>query len=388
MNILLHDFGSYIQADLIACLSEMGHHCKNIIYPLPNPAEDEYFEKYVTAHLNTGNYDCVISTNFQPLLARICHQMNTKYLSWIYDSPLSWEHKEYYAYPTNYLFLFDRTEAEHFHREGIPHAYHLPLAVNAKRLAALPITNADRARFSCDLSFVGRFYESPLKKILSHQSDYTIGYINALTDAQLRLPGVPLPEDVIDDALLKQMNDTLSKKGIHYYSGDTPGITRTTLWACINYQITRNERVILLRLMNKLCKVHLYSSERVEQLSDVPFMGPVTYTTEMPKVFRLSKVNLCPTMRTICSGIPLRALDIMGAGGFLLSNPQPELLEYFRPDVDVVCYTDIADAVEKVKYYLTHDDIRQRIQKNAYTIVKKQFSYAERICNMFQTAGL
>lgn len=388
MNILLHDFGSFIQPDLIACLSEMGHHCKNIIYPLPDPTDDAYFEKYITAHLNTGHYDCVISTNFQPLLARICYQCNIKYISWSYDSPLSKGYKDHYAYPTNYLFLFDRMEAEDFRREGLQNVYHLPLAVNTKRLSAIPISTEDRERFSCDLSFVGKIYKSPLKRILSHQDDYTIGYINALTDAQFKLPGIPLPDDIIDDTLLRHMNDTLAKDGIIYRTDEGNGITKAALTLCINNQITRNERIILLRLMNRFCNVHFHSGERVEQLSEVPFLGPVTYSVEMPKVFRLSRINLCPALRGIRSGIPLRAIDIMGSGGFILCSPQPELADYFRPDTDIVCYQSIEDAVEKAKFYLTHENQRIRIAQNAYSIIQNHFTYPERLSYIFQTVGL
>lgn len=388
MNILLHDFGSYIQPDLITYLSAMGHHCKNLIYPLDNPFEDDYFEKYVTAHLQTGVYDCVISTNFQPLLAKVCYRHNIKYLAWSYDSPIPRGRMEYYAYPTNYLFLFDGMEAEDFRRAGLRNVYHLPLAVNTKRLSSISITEADRKRFSCDVSFVGRFYKSPLQKILARQDDYTIGYINALTDAQFKLSGFPLLDDIIDDKLLCHMNETLAKEGIVYHTEEGDGINKTALSLCINNQITRSERIILLRLMNRFCKVHLHSSEKVEQLSDVPFKGPVTYSTEMPKVFCLSRINLCPTLRSIRSGIPLRALDIIGSGGFLLSNFQPELADYFRPDIDIVYYTSMEDAIEKARFYLSHEETRRQIQKNSYAVIKERFSYPERIASMFQTAGL
>ena len=388
MNILLHDFGSYIQPDLIAYLSEMGHHCKNLIYPLHNLYEDDYYEKYITAHLNTGQYDCVISTNFLPLLAKVCYQHGVKYLAWSYDSPLPKEYAEYFAYPTNYVFLFDRMETESFQKTGLTNVYHLPLAVNTRRLSSLTITDADRKRFVCDLSFVGTFYETHLKKILSAQDDYTIGYINALTDAQFKLSGVPLLEGIIDDALLERINDNLAEKGIIFYSDSEPGINKAALMLCMNYQLTRNERIILLRLLNQVCQVYLYSSEITEQLSEVPFKGPVSYSLEMPKVFRLSKINLCPTMRNIRSGIPLRALDIMGAGGFILCNPQPELMEYFCPDTDIVCYNSMEDAVEKARFYLAHEDVRTKIQQNAYAVIQKRFTYPERIASMFRIAGL
>lgn len=388
MNILLHDFGSYIQPDLMSCLTEMGHHCKNLIYPLPNPLEDAYYERYITAHLEAGQYDCVISTNFQPLLAKICYRHNTKYLAWSYDCPLPRDCMEYYAFPTNYVFLFDRMEVENFRNMGLTNIHHLPLAVNTRRLSSIKITEADRKRFTCDLSFVGRFYQSQLNKILSSQDEYTIGYIKALTDAQLRFSEFPLLDDIIDDALLNRINDCLTEKGIVFHSDQEPGISKAALLLCMNYQITHNERIILLRLMNRFCKVHLYSSEIIEQLSEVPFNGPVTYSTEMPKAFRLSRINLCPTMRTIHSGIPLRALDIMGSGGFILCNPQPELMDYFRPDCDIVCYNNMEDAAEKARFYLAREEARTKIQQNAYTVIQKNFTYPQRITSMFQIAGL
>lgn len=145
---------------------------------------------------------------------------------------------------------------------------------------------------------------------------------------------------------------------------------------------------MLLRLMNQFCKVHFYSNERVEQLSDVPFFGPVTYFQDMPRVFRLSRVNLCPTLRCIRTGIPLRALDIIGSGGFLLCNPQPELMEYFRPNVDIAYYDSMEDAVEKAKFYLSHEDERVRLTQNACAVASEYFTYPQRIQYMFRIAGL
>lgn len=264
MNILLHDFGSYIQPDLILCLTEMGHHCKNLIYPLTDPFEDDYFEKYVSAYLSEGRYDCVISTNFQPILAKICGNRAVKYLAWSYDSPLSAAYREYFACPTTYLFLFDRSESETLRSAGFQNVFHLPLAVNTKRLSAIPINQSDWQRFSCDVSFVGKIYRSPLQNILSRLDSYTAGYISALTDAQFHLGGLSLVEELIDDTLLEQINHTLVSKGEGCHSAGNAGIDKSKLILYIGNQITRRERIMLLRLMNQFCKVHFYSNERVE----------------------------------------------------------------------------------------------------------------------------
>ena len=48
----------------------------------------------------------------------------------------------------------------------------------------------------------------------------------------------------------------------------------------------------------------------------------------------------------------------------------------------------VEEAVEKARYYLSHEEKRLQIQQNSYAIIKEKFSYPERIATMFQTAGL
>ncbi len=86
----------------------------------------------------------------------------------------------------------------------------------------------------------------------------------------------------------------------------------------------------------------------------------------MPSVFHNSKINLNITLKTIQTGIPLRAWDILGCGGFLLSNFQQELCEYFIPGEDFIYYESIDDATEKAAYFLTHENERKEIAHNAF----------------------
>lgn len=388
MNILLYNFGSYIQSDLIYYLKKGGHHCKSVMYKFRNLYEDDFFERRFSAYLNASDYDCVISTNFFPLIAKICYERNMKYVSWSYDSPIVHHHMEYYSYPTNYIFLFDREEVAFFHNQGLTNFYHLPLAVNTLRLKNISISPADKERYASDISFVGQFYQSPLKDLLLLQDDYTKGYINALVDAQLKVYGYNFIEELIPDSLLKKMNDNYAKFNFRIHESGGEELSKEGLIHSINKQVTRTERIILLKLLNEAYQVKLYTTESIDMLQKVPCQGTADYFQEMPKIFRLSKINLNPTLKSIHSGIPLRALDIIGSGGFLLSNYQPELAEYFRPDIDVVMYDSIEDAICKADYYLHHEDERLRILQNAYKIVEEQFSYPGKIKFMLQTAGL
>ncbi len=99
-------------------------------------------------------------------------------------------------------------------------------------------------------------------------------------------------------------------------------------------------------------------------------------------------MNLNITLRSIVSGIPLRAMDIMGCGGFLLTNYQADFLEYFVPEKDYVYYEDLTDLVEKAGYYLIHEEERMAIARSGYQKVKEQHTYHERVRQMLTIAGL
>ena len=116
----------------------------------------------------------------------------------------------------------------------------------------------------------------------------------------------------------------------------------------------------------------------------VRYMGSVDYWSEMPKVFRQSKINLNFTIPNIKSGIPLRVWDVLGSKGFLLTNYQAEIPYYFTEGEDLVCFDGVEDLREKIAYYLTHEEERMQIAENGYRKVKEHHTYVKRIIEMLQ----
>ena len=152
----------------------------------------------------------------------------------------------------------------------------------------------------------------------------------------------------------------------------------------IQKQVTSEERISLLNAITNVAPVALYSASDTSLCPKAAPMGIVSYTAEMPDIFHTTKINLNITLRSITSGIPLRAIDILGCGGFLLSNYQPELCEYFTPDVDFVYFEDPDDLAEKVTYYLSHEKEREDIAYHGYQTVTQNFSYPVQVSRMFE----
>jgi len=147
------------------------------------------------------------------------------------------------------------------------------------------------------------------------------------------------------------------------------------------------ERRELLETLGSKYAVHLYTYESDLQIPGVENRGKIDYYDEMPYVFRCSKINLNITLRSIKTGIPLRALDIMGSGGFLLSNYQQELLEYFVPGEDFVFYESTEDLMAKAEYYLTHDKERREIAQNGCKKVCSEHNMKARIAEIIKVLG-
>jgi spore maturation protein CgeB len=144
----------------------------------------------------------------------------------------------------------------------------------------------------------------------------------------------------------------------------------------------------LLNLLGEYFKVDLYTNSTGKDLKNVNVLGPVDYKSEMPYVFRNSKINLNMSLRSITSGIPLRVLDICGCGGFCISNYQPEIAEFFELDREIVVYDSEGDLLEKADYYLKYDDERTAIARRGHEKVRNEFTYEKQLKKIFNLAGV
>ncbi len=384
MNILFfHLFTSYTGEAIYDCFGKLGHICTNI--HLNTSCElycDSKTDDLILENIDKYNPDLIFSINFWPPIARAANLKNLKYISYGYDSPQNLPDTRDMEYETNYIFLFDKLETESYIKQGIDRVYHLSLATDIKRWDR--IKTARRGKY--DISLIGRIYESTFPMLLNSMDDYLKGYFNAVVSAQQNLYGYYMIDELLDDKLLERASACFRKKD------GKANVSKRQLSYSIGSYITHLDRIMLLKLLSRVGSAHLFTFDLTDvqrsMLCGVNIHGSVSYEEEMPVIFKESKINLCPVLRTIKSGIPQRALDIMGCGGFLLSSFQPEMFEIFVANEELVMYESYEDAMEKSKFYLMNDDIRDKIAEKGYEKVKKYFSYENKIMEMLKTAEI
>jgi spore maturation protein CgeB len=385
MKLLILNWGAYTQRDITETLIENHIICKTVNYCFADKNNDSFFISRFSQYIKETQYDAVFTVNYFPLIAEICYQYHIKYLSWSYDNPLNvLRIEETLAYETNYVFLFDRIQAEHFKKQGYKTVYHLPLAVNTNRLDKIILTPGEQSHFGSEISFVGKLYPSTFPELVSPLSEHSKGYLDAIVKSQLQIYGYYFVDELLTPLFMEKINQEYADKflGTEFY------ITKKQLSYSLSSYITREERLLLLGLLSRHHLLKLYSRENLSILDSAVYMGSAKYLSDMPKIFKASQINLNITLKILQSGIPLRVMDILGAKGFLISNYQPELVEYFLPETDFVMYDSIEDAADKANFYLHHEDLRLTIASNGHKKVSEQFNYTKQLKKLFEISGL
>lgn len=124
-------------------------------------------------------------------------------------------------------------------------------------------------------------------------------------------------------------------------------------------------------------------------------LGGTLSDLEMIQMYSRSRINLgfssCGNTQETDKRIlqvRLRDFEVPMSGGFYMVEYMEELGEFFDIDKEIVCYTSKEDLANKVKYYLTHDDQRERIRKAGHERCLRDHSWHKRFQMAFKEMGL
>lgn len=396
MHILMYRWKAYNYRDIEQTFLLLGHTVDNIEQELGSYDVSPEFERVIEEKIRGTHYDMVFTVNYFPLISNVCERTGVKYVSWTCDNPLISMYHESVFHACNYIFTFDKTNYLEFRGMGVKHIWYLPLAVDTERMDALlgapekperrnATQDSEMRKYRGDVAFVGSLYErNSYDKIKNRLPEYLRGYFDAVMEAQLNISGANIVEPMLTTNILEQLQEYFQLEKSEGSFSDLGLIFQTTV---LGFKIAEIERRRALIELSKHYRVNVYSNSDVSDLLRIQYCGSVDYWSEMPKIFRMSKINLNFTIPNIKSGIPLRIWDVLGCGGFLLTNYQAEIPYYFKEGEDLVCFDGLEDLCEKVGYYLEHEEERKRIAWNGYRKVREKHSYIERIRTILDTVA-
>jgi len=83
-----------------------------------------------------------------------------------------------------------------------------------------------------------------------------------------------------------------------------------------------------------------------------------------------------------------RNFEIPGCGGFLLTSDADNLTNYYQHSREIVIYKDTNDMIDKIKYYLKHNEERESIARAGYEHTLADHTYEKRFREIFKAIGL
>lgn len=383
MKILFLDNDTFAKLDMIAAFKELKFTVDLFRHDKIRELHDPDFDEAFRLKTFGAGYDFVFSLNYYQQLSNVCEKYGLKYISYIYDCPLVSLYSYTVLNKCNNIFIFDKEQYLTLRNAGIQTVHYLPLAANVRRLSAIDPTPAIHEKLDAEVSFVGSLYNEShnLFDTLHGLSDHTRGYLDAIMEAQLKISGYFFIEELLTEPVLSDMQKARA------YTHQPDGV-ETPAYVYANYFIARKlaeiERTRLLSAVSEHHTLKLYTHNPTPQLPKAYNMGPIDYYDVMPYVFHCSKINLNISLRSIRSGIPLRAFDIIGCGGFLLSNYQADFADCFVAGEDFDFYEDENDLLNKLDYYLSHDSIRAEIAANGQRKLTEQHTFLHRIRQMLE----
>ncbi len=380
MKILMLTWKSFGNEDMAAAFRQLGHQVIELPFSDKGERTDAELEQDISSEIRNTAPDLLFSFNYFPVVSIACKKAGVPYVAWVYDSPYVRLYHYSINYPTNHVFVFDKAQYLEFHRAGIRTVNYLPMAANTQRLSSMtdfPGFNRTPWRNQHEVAFIGSLYTEKHQffQRMDRISPYTRGYLEGLMAAQKQVYGYNFIQELLPAAIIEDMQRSLPMRP---GADSVESVEYLFAQYVINREITAIERKELLSAVAERFALDLYTPDQSVRLPNCTNHGPVDYYDYAPYVFKTARINLNISLRSIISGIPLRAFDILGAGGFLLTNYQEDFLDFFTPGEDFVFYDSKADLLSKTDYYLRHEEERAQIAENGLQKVSADHTYIHR----------
>lgn len=281
-----------------------------------------------------------------------------------YDNPffsLMNDNKEHIKkYPDLYkIYVWDTYYINLLKLVGI-NSNHLMLALDDEKF--YKTTSSD---YLYDVSFVGKFSKTIQNQ---YQDGILINFFNDILNEKISNPG-KLFDDILKTRYpeINSLEDKLSLiNALHHESQ----YFRWNILKNINYN-----------------QIHVFGMENKTE-ENLILHEKVDYTTELPDIYRKSKINLNISSLQLENSINNRVFDTAGVGGFILTEDKPD---FYLLDKDIagdISYKTINELNDKIRYFLNNDKERKEISNKLLETVIKNHTYKNRAQFILDTIHL
>jgi len=286
------------------------------------------------------------------VLAGLLDRYGIPLASWFVDHPMMiLGGSEGNAHATSQVFCFERTALPWLQTAGFEEPVYLPTASNARVFDPGRVEPAHAKRLGRPLSLVANSWWQKARLSFT---------------PEIRKEARALASDQrVDRAYLQTHLQGVLREGGRESQRKTVLAAQAAL-AETSMQ-TRKAFAEALLPLGLVVYGDKHWSDLVTGLDPLP---PVDFRRDLPALFAGSRVNTNVTAEQMPTALNQRVWDVPAVGGFLLTDAQPDVFEYFEEGRDVVTFTSLDEAKDKARFYLANAAAREEIVKRAKATVE------------------
>ena len=374
--------------DIMETLSRMGYEVEEYPEVLKATSSlDDHEVEELMIYAKEHQVQVILSIYFVMNAALAAYKNSIKYVSVVWDAPYTQVYNPLSKVGNVWITTFDKLDMERFSANGMPHVLYQPLSVNRENVLKWnkDIQKTLQGHYIHDISFIGNLYADNLyKKNLKYIPAEFQYYFNSIFDEALfKWDGV----NRICGKTSAEVIECIKRISPHFVipNGQDMEDVRYFEILGLTREVANIERIAVLNLLAEKHSVILYTSDHKaaeEKLKGVEIGPPVEYGKATALVYAGSKINLNISLKGIEGGTPQRIMDIMGAGGFVLTSYCAETAELFIEDQEIVMFRTPEELIEKIDYYLAHDKEREQIAQRGHDKVMKCYTYENKLSEL------
>ena len=291
------------------------------------------------------------------------------------------------------LFVFSHNpdRVETLRRSGHPHVEYLPLCANLIKFSPAGGRRKPEYGSLSDLSFVGSLmlenHKSLLSSLLSELTRLVEVEGGGWLDVKQWLENlINHPPDVAKfNKTMCSIETVLARNGLpeSVSINGRQVLIRLPVAEWFSYHWRKQVIQALLPFGPKLWGHEEWRLEFPDQ-----YQGFADHYLDLPQIYRGSKINLDIARLYQPNIVTMRVFDGLACGAFVLAHRNESLLELFREDVEIVCYSSVEEASDKIGYYLKHDARRLEIARNGHEKVVQCHTFRHRIEQVLKVIGM
>lgn len=308
--------------------------------------------------LITSNY---AGMDIAGIFSRFFEDARLPYVSWFTDTPrMILFGRQMYVSHYSVAATWERAYIPYFERLGFQHVLFLPHATDPDLFCGEPETEFDR-----DVAFVGMSMLEQTQEALekhAHLPHVVAAVEKAFDEGRVTRETYAQGMDaILEPELLAQLDESEQRN----------------VELLVNYESTRRQREDLGRTLGPLGLEVRGDAGWLRVLSRVG--GQVGYFDDLAPYYRRTRVNVNSTSLQMRWAVNQRVFDCPAAGGFLITDDQADMAEFFEPKMESVTYASAEELLDKTNYFLKHLEERRAIVMRAQRRIAAEHTHAHRL---------